>query len=44
LIVPSYDVYEEIIDRIRHSFPKLIASLDTLLLESDEWTPAFANL
>ncbi len=44
LIVPSYEVYEGIIDRIRQSFPKLVGSLDTLLLESDEWTPAFANL
>jgi DNA-binding Lrp family transcriptional regulator len=44
LIVPNYKAYESIIDEIRTRFPKLIASLDTLLLESDEWTPAFANL
>jgi DNA-binding Lrp family transcriptional regulator len=44
LIVPHYDAYETIIDDIRREFPKLIGSLDTLLLESDEWTPAFSNL
>jgi len=44
LIVPNYQVFEEIIDDVRKQFPKLIGSLDTLLLESDEWTPAFANL
>lgn len=44
LVVPHYSVYESIIGDIRRSFPKLIGSLDTLLLESDEWTPAFANL
>jgi len=44
LVVPNYQVYEEIIDEIRKNFPKLIGSLDTLLLESDEWTPAFSNL
>ena len=44
LIVESYQAYESIIDEIRKNFPRLIDSLDTLLLESDEWTPAFANL
>lgn len=44
LIVPNYQAYEAIIDEIRVHFPKLIGSLDTLLLESDEWTPAFSNL
>ncbi len=44
LIVPDYATYEAIIDDIRRAFPKLIGSLDTLLLESDEWTPAFSNL
>jgi Lrp/AsnC family leucine-responsive transcriptional regulator len=44
LVVPNYSVYESILDEIRRLFPKLISSLDTMLLESDEWTPAFANL
>jgi len=44
LIVPNYEAYEAIIDDIRRHFPQLIGSLDTLLLESDEWTPAFSNL
>lgn len=44
LVVPNYARYEEILDEISARFPKLIASLDTLLLDSDEWTPAFSNL
>lgn len=41
LVVPNYGALEEILDEVRKQFPKLIASLDILFLESDEWTPAF---
>jgi hypothetical protein len=44
LVVPNYEVLEQILDALRQNFPRLVGSLDILLLESDEWTPAFANL
>ena len=44
LNVQNYEEYEKIIDTIRLNFPNLIGSLDSLLLDSDEWTLAFSDL
>ena len=37
LVVPGYSAYESIFDDIRRYFPRLINSVETLLLDSDEW-------
>jgi Lrp/AsnC family leucine-responsive transcriptional regulator len=44
IVVRSYAEIQAIIDEIRIKFPRLSLSIDTLLLESDEWTSALKNL
>lgn len=44
LIVSNYGALLVIVDEIRRRFPRLIRSIDSLLVESDEWTSAFSDL
>lgn len=44
VIVPSYQEILGVIDDIRTRFPRLAAGVDTLLLDSDEWTSALTNI
>lgn len=44
IVVSSYSDILKIIDEIKVKFPRLMKSVDTILLESDEWTSALKNL
>ena len=44
VVVSTYQEIQKIIDEIKVKFPRLCLGVDTLLLESDEWTSALTNL
>lgn len=44
IIVSDYRQVQALIDDIRKHFPRLSSAVDTLLLDSDEWTSALTNI
>ena len=44
LVVSNYQEYYHIIEGLKKQFPKVIRTIDTTLMISDEWTPGFKNL
>lgn len=44
LIANSYQEYYKIIEDLKLKFPKVIKSVDFVLMITDEWTPGFKNL
>lgn len=44
IVVPSYQEYYNIIEDVKKTFAYVIRTIDSLLMISDEWTPAFGNI
>lgn len=44
LVVSNYQEYYEIIENLKKEFPKVIRTIDSVLMITDEWTPGFQNL
>ena len=43
LLARNFEAYQQIMDKIKSAFPRLIDTYDTLLLKTDEWTSAFCD-
>jgi Lrp/AsnC family transcriptional regulator, leucine-responsive regulatory protein len=44
LIVNNFQEYYEIIENLKKEFPKVIRTVDSVLMITDEWTPGFKNI
>lgn len=43
LVVRNFQEYSIIIEDLKQSFPYLVRTVDTVLMNTDEWTPGFTN-
>ncbi len=43
LMAGSFEYYQSMIDDLKRAFPRMLGDYDTVLLSTDEWTPAFTN-
>ena len=42
-VVHNYREYDQIIEDLKRTFPYLIRNVDTVIMFTDEWTPAYGN-
>jgi len=43
-VVSNYQEYYQIIENLKKEFPRMIRTVDSVLMITDEWTPGFKNL
>ncbi len=44
IVVSSFLEYYQLVENLKKEFPRVIRTVDSLLMISDEWTPGFGNL